>query len=70
MECPILISAPHPPPPPFYFAPAPLASQNYFTYYELKRNDYGQLIDRSLIPKVHAYVIKILIDAIFIAFIL
>ena len=61
---------PSPPSPTFYFAPAPLASQNYFTYYELKRNDYGQLIDRSLIPKVHAYVIKILIDAIFIAFIL
>ena len=64
------IFSPTPPSPPFYFAPAPLASQNYFTYYELKRNDYGQLIDRSLIPKVHAYVIKILIDAIFIAFIL
>ena len=36
--------------PTFYFSPPPLASQNYFTYYELKSNDYGQLIDRSLIP--------------------
>ena len=38
------------PSPTFYFSPPPLASQNYFTYYELKSNDYGQLIDRSLIP--------------------
>ena len=60
MECPMLFSAPQPPPPPplsptFYFVLPPLASQNYFTYYKLERNDYGQLIDRSLIPKVHVF---------------
>ena len=27
------------PSPTFYFSPPPLASQNYFTYYELERND-------------------------------
>ena len=80
IECPMLFSAPHPllPPPPsptFYIVLRPLASQNYFTYYELERNDYGQLIDKSLIPKVHvfflhAYFFRILMDAICIQFIL
>ena len=43
------------PSPTFYLSPPPLASQNFFTYYELERSDYGQLIDRKLIPKVHVF---------------
>ena len=74
-----VIFSPTPPPPlpspTCYFVLPPLASQNYFTYYELKRKDYGQLIGRSLIPKVHvfflhAYFFRILMDAICIQFIL
>ena len=64
-----------PPSPAFHIVLPPLASQNYFTYYELERNDYGQLIDKSLIPKVHvfflhSYFFRVLMDAICIQFIL